>query len=92
MASCMAAALAVGPEPSMLTILLHRQLLNEINESSKQAHLDLKIQELTYKILQDVDNNLDAPSDSTSISSLSSLSSDTNTDSTDDLDLSDMEF
>jgi len=88
----MAAALAVGPEPSMLTISLHHQLLNEINESSKQAHLDLKIQELTYEILQDVDNNLDAPSDSTSISSLSSLSSDTNTDSTDDLDLSDMEF
>ena len=83
-------ALAVGPEPSMPTISLRRRLLNEIDESSKRAHLDLEIQELICKILQD--DNSDAPSDSTSISSLSSLSSDTDTDSTDDLDLSDIEF
>jgi hypothetical protein len=79
----------------MPTISLRRRLLNEIDEideSSKRARLDLEIQELTYEILQDVDNDSDAPSDSTSISSLSSLSSDTDTDSTDDLDLSDIEF
>ena len=69
----------------MPTISLRRRLLNEINESSKRARLDLEIQELICEILQDDDS--DAPSDSTSISSLSSLSSNTDTDSTDDLDL-----
>ena len=71
--------------PSMLTISLHCQLLNKINEigkSSKWACLDLEI-------LQDVDNDSDAPSNGASISS---LSSNTDTDTTDDLDLSDMEF
>ena len=79
----------------MPTISLHRRLLNEINEineSSKRARLDLKIQELTYEILQNTDIGSDMPSNGTSISSLSSLTSDTDTDSTDNLDLSDMEF
>src|SRR6266481_2439229 len=79
----------------MPTISLRRRLLNEIdeiNESSKQACLDLEIQELTYEILQNTDIGSDVPSDGTSISSLSSLTSDTDTDSTDDLDLLDMEF